>query len=384
MLSPKEDHGTLPGKHKNDYTLDTMKDFYCPQGNTALLISGGVDSAVAVHLMCERGVKPHLFYIKIGMEGEDYSCSSEEDMELSQLIARKYGLQLDVIDLQEAYWSRVVEYVVDRVRRGFTPNSDVMCNKLVKFGAFEEQVGKDFDYIVTGHYARMGRDGAGQLWMYAGVDPVKDQSDFLAQLERFQVEKAVFPLGALQKSEVRRIAQEQHLPCAHRKDSQGICFLGKINYRQFLTRLLGEKEGEAVDIETGKRVGLHKGYWLYTLGQRKGLGFGGGPWYVVKKDVEQNILYVAHGYETSLQYGKRFHLEDFHVLTANPFDAPGEYDIRFKIRHTELPIAGKLLHTTDGWAVESSEPLQGIAPGQFGVVYVAEGQRCIGSGEIRL
>ena len=118
-----------------------MKDFYCPEGNTALLLSGGVDSAVAVHLMCERGVKPHLFYIKIGMEGEDYSCSSEEDMELSQLIARKYGLQLDVIDLQEAYWSRVVEYVVDRVKRGFTPNSDVMCNKLVKFGAFEEQVG---------------------------------------------------------------------------------------------------------------------------------------------------------------------------------------------------------------------------------------------------
>ena len=139
-----------------------------------------------------------------------------------------------------------------------------------------------------------------------------------------------------------------------------------------------------VDIETGKRVGLHKGYWLYTLGQRKGLGFGGGPWYVVKKDVEQNVLYVAHGYETSLQYGQRFQLEDFHVLTANPFDALGEYDIRFKIRHTEIPIAGKLLHTTDGWAVESSEPLQGIAPGQFGVVYDAEGQRCIGSGEIRL
>lgn len=359
-----------------------MNDFYCPEGNTALLISGGVDSAVAVHMMCERGVKPHLFYIKIGMEGEDYSCTAEEDIELSQVIARKYGLKLDVVDLQQAYWTRVVGYVVDRVKQGLTPNSDVMCNKLVKFGAFEEQVGRDFDYIVTGHYARTGIDSDGQLWLYAGIDPVKDQSDFLAQLDSLQVAKSIFPLGGMPKSEVRRIAEEQRLPCAHRKDSQGICFLGKINYRQFITRLLGEKEGDAIDIETGKVIGRHKGYWFHTIGQRKGLGFGGGPWFVVKKDIERNILYLAKGYDTTLQYGDTFTLVDFHILTANPYVELGTYDIRFKIRHTERPVPGKLLHTAEGWLVKSSSPIQGIAPGQFGVIYDAEGNRCIGSGEI--
>ena len=184
------------------------------------------------------------------------------------------------------------------------------------------------------------------------------------------------------KSEVRRIAEEQRLPCAHRKDSQGICFLGKINYRQFITRLLGEKEGDAIDIETGKVIGRHKGYWFHTIGQRKGLGFGGGPWFVVKKDIERNILYLAKGYDTTLQYGDTFTLADFHILTANPYAELGTYDIRFKIRHTERPVPGKLLHTAEGWLVKSSSPIQGIAPGQFGVIYDAEGNRCIGSGEI--
>lgn len=118
-------------------------DFYCPKGKTALLISGGVDSAVAVHLMCERGIKPHLYYIKIGMEGEDSSCTAEEDIELSQAIAHRYGLPLDVIDLQQEYWDKVVGYIIDRVKKGLTPNSDVMCNKLVKFGAFEEKSEKN-------------------------------------------------------------------------------------------------------------------------------------------------------------------------------------------------------------------------------------------------
>ncbi len=357
-------------------------DFYCPQGETALLISGGVDSAVATHMMVERGVKPHLFYIKIGMDGEDSSCTSEEDIELSQTIAHQYHLPLDVIDLQKEYWDRVVSYVIDRVKKGLTPNSDVMCNKLVKFGAFEEKVGKDFDYIVTGHYARTQKDAQGQLWLLSGVDPVKDQTDFLAQLDMLQISKCIFPIGGLPKSEVRRIAEEQHLACAHRKDSQGICFLGKINYNQFISRFLGEKPGDIIDIETHKVLGQHNGYWFHTIGQRKGLRLGGGPWFVVKKDIENNILYVAKGYDTQLQYGNNFHLADFHVLTANPLKTDEVNDIRFKIRHTEQPIPGKMTFTTQGWHIESTELIQGIAPGQFGVIYDAEGQRCIGSGEI--
>ena len=357
-------------------------DFYCPKGKTALLISGGVDSAVAVHLMCERGIKPHLYYIKIGMEGEDSSCTAEEDIELSQAIAHRYGLPLDVIDLQQEYWDKVVGYIIDRVKKGLTPNSDVMCNKLVKFGAFEEKVGKEYDYIVTGHYARTGLDADGQLWMYAGIDPVKDQTDFLAQLDSFQISKSIFPLGGLPKQEVRHIAEEQHLPCAHRKDSQGICFLGKINYNQFIAKFLGEKEGNIIDIATQEVLGQHKGYWFHTIGQRKGLRLGGGPWFVVSKDIEKNIIYVTRGYDATLQYGDNFHLADFHILTSNPYNKDGEHAIRFKIRHTERPIPGILSFPPQGWHIRSSQPIQGIAPGQFGVIYDADGYRCIGSGEI--
>ena len=211
---------------------------------------------------------------------------------------------------------------------------------------------------------------------------MKDQTDFLAQLDSLQISKCIFPVGGLPKSEVRRIAEEQHLLCAHRKDSQGICFLGKINYNQFISRFLGEKEGDIIDIDTSKVLGKHKGYWFHTIGQRKGLRLGGGPWFVVKKDIANNILYVANGYDTRLQYGNSFHLADFHVLTANPLSTEHSNDIRFKIRHTEQPIAGKMTYTPQGWFIESSELIQGIAPGQFGVIYDAEGQRCIGSGEI--
>lgn len=359
-------------------------DFYCPEGRTALLISGGVDSAVAVDLLCERGVKPDLYYIRIGMDGEDSSCTAEEDIELSLAIARQYGLHVDSVDLQKDYWDHVVGYIIDRVKRGLTPNSDVMCNKLVKFGAFEAKVGKDYDYIATGHYARTLRDENDQLWLCSALDPVKDQTDFLAQLDSFQIGKAIFPVGGMMKSEVRQIAEKKHLLCAHRKDSQGICFLGKIDYNEFIRRFLGEKEGDIIDIETGKKLGTHQGYWFHTIGQRKGLRLGGGPWFVVKKDIENNVLFVARGYDTSLQYGDKFDLADFHFITANPLPDKGKMNIRFKIRHTERPIQGTIENIGENcWHVESSQPIQGIAPGQFGVVYDDQGYHCIGSGEIR-
>ena len=359
--------------------------------NIAVLISGGVDSAVVVHQLCEQGYKPDLHYIKIGMEGEDSSCSAEEDIELSQATARKYGLRLEVTDLQKEYWERVVGYAIERVRQGLTPNPDVMCNRFIKFGAFEELVGKNYDLVATGHYAtRVEHDGL--VWLGTAKDPVKDQTDFLAQLTYEQLSHTIFPIGHLLKEQVRDIAIRAGLPSARRKDSQGICFLGKIDYNDFLRKFMGEKEGRVIDIETGKVVGKHRGFWFHTIGQRKGLGLSGGPWFVVKKNVKKNIIFVAHGWDTQLQYGHDFRLADMHFITQNPWEVggrryeegPQSWDISFKIRHVDHFMQGTITLDDEGYHIHSDEPIQGIAPGQFGCIYDADHRICYGSGAIAI
>ena len=350
------------------------------------------------------------------MEGEDSSCSAEEDIELSQATARKYGLRLEVTDLQKEYWDKVVGYTVERVKQGLTPNPDVMCNRLIKFGAFEERIGKDYDLIATGHYAtkrltpspslvgrgadtlanewenvttplptREGMEESPVFWLGTAKDPVKDQTDFLAQLSYDQLRHTIFPIGHLMKEEVREIALKAGLPSARRKDSQGICFLGKINYNDFLRKFMGEKEGRIIDIETGKVIGTHRGYWFHTIGQRKGLGLGGGPWFVVKKNIKKNIIFVAHGWDTQLQYGHDFRLADMHFITS-PFPPPkeGGLPISFKVRHVDHFMPGIITLDDEGYHVRSDEPIQGIAPGQFGCIYDADHRICYGSGEIAI
>lgn len=354
--------------------------------NTAVLLSGGVDSAVALQILVDKGVKPDLFYIRIGMDTDDgLSCTAEEDIELCQATARKFGLKVNVVDLQNEYWDRVVSYLVERVKRGLTPNPDVMCNKLIKFGAFEEQIGHNYDFIATGHYGRILHE-AGQVWLGTAADPVKDQTDFLAQIDSATVEKLLLPLGDYPKSEVRRIAEQAHLPNANRHDSQGICFLGKIDYNEFVRRFLGEREGWIVEIETGRRLGKHNGYWFHTIGQRRGLSLGGGPWYVVKKDTRRNIVYVSGGFDTIKQYSSEFHLADFHFITSSPWsDESLDIPVKFKVRHTDRMTSGHLSFLENGIVgIRSDEPVQGVAPGQFGVIYTSDGRICVGSGEITL
>lgn len=350
----------------------------------AALLSGGVDSSVVVHLLCEQGYRPTLFYIKIGMDGAEYmDCSAEEDIELSSVIARKYGLTLEVVDLHREYWENVAAYAIDKIRQGLTPNPDVMCNKLIKFGCFEQRIGKDFDYTATGHYATtLLHDD--KTWLGTAKDPVKDQTDFLAQIDYLQVSKLMFPIGGLMKHEVREIALNAGLPSARRKDSQGICFLGKINYNDFVRRFLGEKEGAIIEFETGKKVGTHRGYWFHTIGQRKGLGLSGGPWFVINKDIQENIVYVSRGYGVETQYGNEFRMHDFHFITGDPWQGQeNELDITFKIRHTPDFTPGRLIREDENrFRILSSEKLQGIAPGQFGVIYDKQAQVCVGSGEI--
>ena len=349
------------------------------KGSVAVLISGGVDSAVVVHRLCEAGLKPDLHYIKIGMEGEDSSCSAEEDIELSQATAQKYGLRLEVTDLQKEYWEQVVGYAIERVKKGLTPNPDVMCNRLIKFGAFDEKRGHDYDLIATGHYAQTKIDELGRKWLCTSPDPVKDQTDFLAQIYDWQLRKALFPIGHYVKDEVRQIAEREHLVNARRKDSQGICFLGKISYNDYIRRYLGEQPGDVIELETGKRIGEHKGLWFHTIGQRKGMGFGGGPWFVVKKDVANNILYVSHGYDPETAYKQDFPVHDFHWLVTKCPDP----NVTFKIRHTPEYHPATLEWTGENtFVVHSKEKIHGVAPGQFCVIYDANHHRCLGSGEI--
>lgn len=195
--------------------------------NIAALLSGGVDSSVVVHLLCEQGYKPTLFYIKIGMDGAEYmDCSAEEDIEMSTAIARKYGLSLEVVDLHKEYWENVAAYAIDKIKKGLTPNPDVMCNKLIKFGCFEQQVGKNFDFTATGHYATTIRQD-GKTWLGTAKDPVKDQTDFLAQIDYLQVSKLMFPIGGLMKQEVREIASWAGLPSAPKKGQSGNLLFGK-------------------------------------------------------------------------------------------------------------------------------------------------------------
>ena len=349
----------------------------------AVLISGGVDSAVVVHKLKEEGHDLQLFYIRIGMDNGEGDCSAEEDIEMCQLIAHKYGLPLEVVSLHQEYWDNVMEYALRTVRAGLTPNPDMMCNKMIKFGYFEQRWGHEFDMTATGHYASTDFVD-GKKYLATAVDPVKDQTDFLAQISYQQLEHLMFPLGSMPKAEVRRMAIEAGLPNAYRKDSQGICFLGKINYNDFIRRHLGERKGNIIELETGKKIGEHKGFWFHTIGQRKGLGLSGGPWYVVKKNPKDNVIYVSNGYDTEKQYGRILHLDEMHFISGNPWEGvEGPVEIMFKNRHTPDFIKARFTHLGDReYVIESERDVQGIAPGQFAVIYDASGHLCYGSGVI--
>ena len=345
----------------------------------ALLLSGGVDSSVVLHELCRQGLHPDCFYIKIGPEeDEEWDCSSEEDLEMATAVASKYGCHLEVVDCHKEYWNEVTRYTMEKVKSGRTPNPDVMCNRLIKFGAFDVKAGYRYDLIATGHYARTEIID-GKKWLVTSPDPVKDQTDFLAQIENWQLRKALFPIGHLMKDEVRMIAEREHLINARRKDSQGICFLGKINYNDYIRRYLGENPGDVIELETGQHIGRHKGLWFHTIGQRHGLGFSGGPWYVVRKDIEHNVLYVSKGYEPLTAYKKDFAISHFHYLTE---EVPLR-EVTFKIRHTPEFHKALLEPLPDGeFMVHADEMIQGVAPGQFCVVYDQEHHRCFGSAEI--
>lgn len=350
----------------------------------AALVSGGVDSSVTIPLLKEMGFDPHIFYIQIGLKDDPkwVDCPAEEDIEIVTFIARKYGCKLDLISLQAEYWDRVISYTINSVKSGLTPNPDMMCNKMIKFGAFEEKFGHEFDLISTGHYASTLMVGD-EKYLGTAKDDFKDQTYFLGQISRQQLGKLIFPIGNLLKKEVRQIAVSEKLPSAYRKDSQGICFLGKINYSDFVKRYVGENPGEIIELETGKVLGTHNGIWFHTIGQRKGLGLSQGPWFVVNKDIEKNIVWVSNGYDPIAQYKDAITLADFHFINdKSDRDYSTPQPVKFKIRHQPEFSDGHLFVDQDKFIIKAENPVSGVAPGQFGVIYNPEATICLGSGVI--
>lgn len=352
--------------------------------STALLLSGGVDSSVALHLLVEKGIRPDLFYIRIGADEEGFEgCSQEDDEVIVRWLARKYGLRLELVSLHQEYWDYVVRYMIDTVRGGRTPHPDMLCNRVIKFGYFNEYWGKDYDHIATGHYADKVIEG-GLHYLATATDKTKDQTDFLAQITYPQLRKALFPLGRLPKTEVREIAEKEGLVTAHRRDSQGICFLGKVNYNDFLKKYLGTRTGDIIELETGKKLGTHEGFWFHTIGQRKGLGLSGGPWFVVKKETDTNTIFVSQGYDPEEQYGDIVEMSEMNFISGSPFPEGGtELNVTFKVRHTPEFGSGTLVRESDGSCIlYADELIQGIAPGQFCSLYDKKSRICYGSGVI--
>ncbi len=347
----------------------------------AVLVSGGVDSAVALRLLKEQGHDLTAFYLKIWLEDELThlgDCPWEQDLTLVREICTQADVPLEVISMQDAYQEKVVRHTIEQVRVGLTPNPDILCNQRIKFGLFYDTISDQFDKVATGHYAHVEHTSAGPV-LHCAPDQIKDQTYFLCQLSREQLDRALFPLGHLEKTEVRKLAQKYDLPNKNRKDSQGICFLGKFRFEDFLRFHLGEKRGEIQELESGERLGEHSGFWFHTIGQRKGLGLSGGPWYVVKKDTERNIVYVSRNY-----FSEDKKRDTFVVDTPKWFAAhhPGKSDLRVKLRHGPSMHDATVMYAADGSiSVRLAERDQGIAHGQYAVFY--DGNICLGGGVMR-
>ncbi|MCJ8329866.1 MAG: tRNA 2-thiouridine(34) synthase MnmA [Lentisphaeria bacterium] len=345
----------------------------------AVLISGGVDSSVALRLLLDQGHEVHAFYLKIWLE-DDLAflgeCPWEDDMLHVRKVCEQYNVPMEIVPLQKEYWDRVVDYAIRELKQGRTPSPDIFCNQRIKFGAFFDAIDDSFEKVATGHYAQT-EDCGDHVLLKRAPDPVKDQTYFLSHLNQKQMQRILFPIGHLQKNAVRELAEQFDLPNKNRKDSQGICFLGKIKYPDFVKAHLGEKEGAIVDINNGKSIGTHNGFWFHTIGQRTGLGLGGGPWYVVKKEPDDNIVFVAHA-----DHYKEDAKDSLLVSDASwIYKAPEKGDLQFKLRHGPNMLNGHITTIANGQIeIKLEEKDSGVAPGQFCIFY--DGDYCLGGAAI--
>lgn len=346
----------------------------------AVLVSGGVDSSVALHLLKQQGHDLTAFYLKIWLEDELSflgDCPWEQDLAYVRAVCEQLDVPLRVISLQKEYHDQVVSYTVNEVKHGRTPNPDILCNQRIKFGMFWSKVGQEFDKVATGHYAQV-IEKEGKAHLYCAPDEIKDQTYFLSHLSQEQLRKALFPIGHLTKAEVRQLAEQYDLLNKNRKDSQGICFLGKLKFRDFIAHYLGTKRGDLIEYETGIKQGEHDGFWFYTIGQRQGIGLAGGPWYVVAKSSVKNIIYISRHYYAPEKDRDTFVMEGCNWITG---ERPQKNALAVKMRHGKHAYACTVNFLPGGTLkVQLNARDQGIAPGQFAVLY--DNNECLGGGII--
>ncbi len=347
-------------------------------------MSGGVDSSVAAILLKKQGYEVEGLFMRnwdSTVNGDILGnptlnndiCTQEQDYNDAIEVCKKLDIPLHRIDFVKEYWDYVFEYFLDELNKGRTPNPDIMCNKYIKFDYFAKEAKRlGADYIATGHYAKM-KDG----YLCKAKDSNKDQTYFLCQVSKEQLKNVLFPLGDIDKSEVRKIAEEYDLITAHKKDSTGICFIGERNFKQFLKNYLPAKEGDIVDIDSNKVVGKHSGLMYYTIGQRKGLDIGGNKdrLFVVGKNLEKNILYVC------LNGNNEYLISNSALVGEVNFNCelrPTKATAKFRYRAEEYPVTIEYLD--DGNLIVRYEGVKAVTPGQACVIY--DGEKCIGGGII--
>ena len=340
-------------------------------------MSGGVDSSVAAALLVEQGYDVTGVYMKNWSEDlPGMHCPWAEDVADAKRVAVGLGIDFRVFDFQKEYKQNVVDYMIREYQAGRTPNPDIMCNQEVKFKIFlEASLAAGADYIATGHYARVAHESSSSAKLLRARDDNKDQTYFLYRVTSEALSKTIFPLGDFTKAEVREIAKERGLWTASKKESMGICFVGQVGIREFLSEYVKTAPGNIIDQQTGSVVGKHDGAIFYTLGQRHGLNVGGGlPYYVVGKDMKKNEVYVSRSIDNKSLWRKELRLADIHWINQAPHK---DKDIQVRLRHRGTLFDAKI----DGDVVHLCASERAVAEGQSAVIY--DGDECLGGGIVK-
>lgn len=360
-----------------------------PESKTVIVgMSGGVDSSVSAYLLLEQGYKVEGLFMKNWDEddGTEY-CTAKEDLADAQAVSDKLGIKLHTANFAAEYWDNVFEHFLEEYKAGRTPNPDILCNREIKFKAFLDYAKVlGADYIATGHYVRrkdIKNDNGDEAQLLKGLDNNKDQSYFLHAVGGSEIKQTLFPVGELEKPEVRRIAEEQGLATAKKKDSTGICFIGERRFKDFLKQYIPAQPGN-IETADGEIIGKHEGLMYYTLGQRQGIGIGGTknhgeePWFVVEKDLSRNTLIVGQGKQHPMLFSDALDASNIYWVNGEPSAFP--FKCKAKIRYRQPDQDCTIHKTGNGYHVDFDEPQRAVTPGQSLVIYLDE--ICLGGGVI--